>query len=66
MSGGSLESTTRLDIIKGYTWLSIAAKNGHTEASKLLNQVEGLGMPADLVIEAQRWAKNCEDYLIKC
>lgn len=66
MSGGSLESTIRLDIIKGYTWLSIAAKNGHTEASKLLNQVEGLGMPADLVIEAQRWAKNCEDYLIKC
>ena len=65
MSGGSGESTTRRDIIKGYTWLSIAAKNGHAEAPKLLNQIEGL-VSADLVIEAQRSAKNCEDYLIKC
>ena len=53
-------------MIKGYTWLSIAAKNGHADAPKLLNQIEGLGMPADLVIEAQRSAKNCEDNLIKC
>ena len=65
MSGGSGESTTRRDIIKGYTWLSIAAKNGHAEAPKLLNQIEGL-VSAELVIEAQRSAKNCEDYLIKC
>ena len=67
LSGGiSSESSRRLDMIKGYTWLSIAAKNGHADAPKLLNQIEGLGMPADLVIEAQRSAKNCEDNLIKC
>jgi TPR repeat protein len=60
------KSILRMNIIKGYTWLSIAAKNGHTKAPELLNQIEGAGLPAHLVIEAQRWAKNCEDRLVSC
>jgi len=60
------ESTQRQNIIKGYTWLSFAAKNGHAEARNLLEKIEHAGIPGKLVVDAQRWAKDCENNLISC
>ena len=59
-------SAFRRDVIRGYAWLNIAAKNGHIEASNTLNRIEDLGLPPDLIIEAQRLAKDCEHNLYIC
>ena len=63
--GNEIKSNTAMDIVKGYTWLSIAAKNGHADAPELLNQLE-TRLPTQLVLDAQAHANTCKDNLIQC